>query len=104
MPAPAAQTEAREIYASTCSSCHGPAGAGDGLGAAGLPVKPASFADAKWQSGLSDAEIERAIVGGGAAVGKSPLMPASPNLSSKPAVVAALRGMIRGFAAKAAAP
>jgi len=98
-PSAAAQAEARELYASTCVSCHGPAGAGDGLAAAGLPAKPASFAAPPWQKATSDAQIERAIVGGGAAVGKSPLMPASPNLASKPEVVAALRTMIRGFGA-----
>ena len=96
--APAAQAAAREIYASSCVSCHGATGSGDGLGAAGLPAKPANFSDAAWQARTSDQEIERAIVGGGAAVGKSPLMPANPNLATKPEVVAALRAMIRGFA------
>lgn len=96
--APVAQTAAREIYASSCVSCHGATGSGDGLASAGLPAKPANFADAAWQARTSDQEIERAIVGGGAAVGKSPLMPANPNLAAKPEVVAALRVMIRGFA------
>lgn len=95
---PGAQAEAQEIYAASCVSCHGANGAGDGLGAAGLPVKPANFADPAWQSRIKDEEIERAIVGGGAAVGKSPLMPANPALAAKPQVVAALRAMIRGFA------
>jgi mono/diheme cytochrome c family protein len=94
----AAWAEARELYASTCVSCHGPTGGGDGLAAAGLPAKPASFDGPGWQSRTSDQEIERAIVGGGAAVGKSPLMPANPNLAAKPDVVTALRTMIRGFA------
>ncbi|MEW6268007.1 MAG: cytochrome c [Thermodesulfobacteriota bacterium] len=97
-----AQAEARELWASTCVSCHGPSGAGDGLAAVGLPAKPASFTDAAWQKRISDAEIERAIVGGGAAVGKSPLMPANPALASKPEVVAALLGLIRSFGAAAA--
>lgn len=96
-----AQAEAREVYESTCVSCHGPRGAGDGLAAMGLPAKPASFTDAKWQASTSDEQIERAIVGGGAAIGKSPLMPANPALAAKPQVVAALRTMIRGFAGSA---
>lgn len=96
-----AQAEAREMYTSTCVSCHGPRGAGDGLAAAGLPARPASFADAAWQARTTDQQIERAIVGGGAAIGKSPLMPANPALASKPQVVAALKDMIRGFAAAA---
>jgi mono/diheme cytochrome c family protein len=99
-PVPAAQAEAREIYASSCVSCHGASGTGDGLAAAGLPAKPANFSDASWQSRTSDQQIERAIVGGGAAVGKSPLMPANPNLAAKPQVVAALQKVIRGFASE----
>jgi mono/diheme cytochrome c family protein len=95
---PAAQAEARTLYASTCVSCHGAGGTGNGLAGAGLPAKPANFTDASWQSRTSDQEIDRAIVGGGAAVGKSALMPANPALAAKPQVVAALRGMIRDFA------
>jgi len=94
---PAAEAAAKEMYASTCVSCHGPGGRGDGLAAAGLPAKPASFSDPAWQKRISDQEIERAIVGGGAAVGKSPLMPPNPSLAQKPQVVAALRTMIRSF-------
>lgn len=96
-PDAAAEAAAKETYASTCVSCHGPGGRGDGLAAAGLPAKPASFSDPAWQKRISDQEIERAIVGGGAAVGKSPLMPPNPALAQKPQVVAALRTMIRSF-------
>ena len=38
------------------------------------------------------------IVSGGAAVGKSPLMPPSGDLASKPVTLAALRALIRSFA------
>lgn len=98
VPTAADQAEAREVYQSSCITCHGPNGDGDGLGAAGLPTKPANFTDAAWQKTIGDDEIARAIVGGGAVVRKSPLMPANPGLASKPGVVAALREMIRGFA------
>ena len=98
VPTAADQAEAREVYQSSCITCHGPNGDGDGLGAAGLPTKPANFTDAAWQKGIGDDVIARAIVGGGAMVRKSPLMPANPGLASKPGVVAALREMIRGFA------
>jgi mono/diheme cytochrome c family protein len=98
VPTAADQAEAREVYQSTCVTCHGPSGAGDGLGASGLPTKPANFTDAAWQKSVSDDEIARAIVGGGAVVRRSPLMPANPALASKPGVVAALREMVRGFA------
>ena len=98
VPTAADQAEAKEIYASTCISCHGANGHGDGLAATGLPAKPQNFADPAWQSSVGDDEIARAIVGGGAMVRKSPLMPANPGLAAKPGVVAALRAMIRGFA------
>lgn len=98
VPTAADQAEAREVYQSSCVTCHGPNGDGDGLGAAGLPAKPANFTDPAWQKTVSDDEIARAIVGGGAVVRRSPLMPANPALASKPGVVAALRDMVRGFA------
>jgi mono/diheme cytochrome c family protein len=98
VPTAADQTEAREVYESSCVTCHGPKGDGDGLGASGLPTKPANFTDPAWQKTVSDDEIARAIVGGGAVVRRSPLMPANPALASKPGVVAALRQMVRGFA------
>ncbi|HEY8514768.1 MAG TPA: cytochrome c [Candidatus Binatia bacterium] len=100
-PSTAVQAQAREVWATTCVTCHGANGAGDGLAATGLPVKPADFADPAWQKQVTDAQIERAIVDGGAAVGKSALMPANPDLANKPEVVAALRAMIRGFGAHA---
>ncbi len=102
-PSEAARAEAREVYAAVCVSCHGPAGRGDGLAAAGLPVRPVSFADPAWQKATSDAQIDKAIVDGGAAVGKSPLMPPNPSLRDKPQVLAALRDLIRSFAKEAPA-
>jgi hypothetical protein len=37
-----------------------------------------------WQKSLTDEQIRKAIVYGGAAVGKSPLMPALRDLEGKP--------------------
>ena len=99
-PAPAALTpaaEAQQIFAGRCSVCHGASGAGDGAGAAALNPRPRNFHDPAWQSAVTDAQIENIIRVGGAGVGKSPLMAANPDLVAKPAVVAALRTMIRGF-------
>lgn len=94
----AAQDEAKSIFAMRCATCHGAGGHGDGAAAVAMNPKPRSFADAEWQKSVTDQHIEQIIVGGGPAVGKSPLMPPNPDLSSKPDVVKALRAMVRSFA------
>ena len=91
------EAEARQIFSGRCAPCHGAAGAGDGAAAAALNPRPANFHLAAWQSGVTDAQIDAVILQGGAAVGKSAAMPPNPDLSSKPAVLAALRTMIRGM-------
>lgn len=99
-PAAAAATpeaEAAQIFAGRCSPCHGATGAGDGAASAALNPRPRNFREAAWQSGVTDAQIEQVIRQGGAAMGKSAAMPANPDLDGKPAVVAALRAMIRGM-------
>ncbi len=60
-------------------------------------IQPRNYADADWQKTVTDEEIEKAIVYGGTAVGKSAQMVANPDLQAKPAVVAALREMVRSF-------
>lgn len=101
-PAATAKTgvaEARALFDSLCFTCHGAAGRGDGPGAAALDPKPRSFADASWQESVTDAQIEKAIVYGGAAVGKSPMMPAQPQLKGKAEVLGGLVSIVRGFRA-----
>jgi mono/diheme cytochrome c family protein len=90
--------EAHDLFMTRCAACHGQFGRGDGPGAAGLNPKPRNYADAAWQKVVTDEEIEKAIVYGGAAVGKSPQMVANPDLQAKPGVVAALRNKVRSFA------
>lgn len=68
--------DAKGAYATVCSTCHGPAGAGDGPGAAALNPKPANFAEASFWQDKTDEELVKAIREGGASVGKSALMPA----------------------------
>jgi mono/diheme cytochrome c family protein len=89
--------EAHEIFQTRCATCHGQFGRGDGPGAAALNPKPQNYADEAWQKKVTDAEIEKAIVFGGAAVGKSPQMVPNPDLEAKPGVVAALREKVRSF-------
>lgn len=85
------------MFQTRCAACHGQFGRGDGPGAAGLTPKPRNYADQEWQKTVTDEEIEKAIVYGGAAVGKSPQMVANPDLQAKPGVVAALREIVRKF-------
>ena len=70
---PVVMADAASDYAAQCASCHGAKGAGDGIN---LPVKPANFQDAAFWKTRTDAQVKAAIKGGGAAVGKSPMMPA----------------------------
>lgn len=65
----------KEIYTKFCASCHGPNGKGDGPAAAALTPKPRNLADKKVIGSFTDDYLFKVIQGGGASVGKSPLMP-----------------------------
>ncbi|MBI3784416.1 MAG: c-type cytochrome [Deltaproteobacteria bacterium] len=96
----AAMTEAKDIFANRCSTCHGPGGKGDGPAGAALNPKPRDYSDAAWQKTVTDDQIEKIILEGGPAVGKSPLMPPNPDLTAKPQVVKGLRSIVRSFGEK----
>jgi mono/diheme cytochrome c family protein len=98
--AAAAQEEAKLIFGTRCFTCHGPEGKGDGPGSVGLQPPPRNFTDPEWQSSVNDPHIETIIMYGGVAVGKSPAMPANPDLNSKPEVVAALRAHVRSLGSR----
>ncbi len=102
-PAPAAavgQAEAQAMFDSLCFTCHGASGHGDGPGAAVLNPKPRSFADSAWQASVTDEHIAKTIVFGGAAVGKSAMMPAQPQFKGKDALLDGLVKIVRGFQGK----
>jgi len=92
-----AVAEAKSIYSTRCATCHGATGRGDGPGSTNLDPKPRDYSNAEWQKSVTDEDIEKTIVYGGAAVGKSPVMVANPDLSNKPDVVKGLREMVRSF-------
>ena len=94
---PAAQKEAQEIFKTRCTMCHGEGGKGDGPAGVALNPKPRDMTDSAWQKSVTDEHIEKIILGGGQAVGKSVLMPANPDLANKPEVIKALRQIVRGF-------
>jgi mono/diheme cytochrome c family protein len=68
-------TKGEILYGRYCSFCHGETGAGDGLNAYSIPVKPRNFTDQKIMTTKSDIELEKVILGGGASQGLSKFMP-----------------------------
>jgi mono/diheme cytochrome c family protein len=95
--APVVTPEAQEIFNTRCVTCHGADGKGTGPAAASLNPKPRDYTDSAWQSSVTDDDLRKVIVKGGAAAGKSPLMPPNPDLEGKPAVVDGLVAKIRSF-------
>jgi len=93
-----ARKEARDIFKDRCVTCHGEQGRGDGPGASNLMPKPMDFHNSNWQVSVSDSDIAKAIIQGGAAVGLSSQMQPNPDLEGKPAVVAALVERVRELA------
>jgi hypothetical protein len=85
------------LFDSKCVVCHGDHGAGDGPGAAVLNPKPRAFGDGVWQASVTDEQIKKTIVEGGAGVGKSVAMSANPELKDKPEELTALVKIVRDF-------
>jgi mono/diheme cytochrome c family protein len=91
---------AESVFKTRCSTCHGETGHGDGPASAALNPKPRNYTDPEWQKSVTDEQLKKTIVGGGVAVGKSPLMVPNPDLADKPEVVEGLVKIIRAFAPK----
>jgi mono/diheme cytochrome c family protein len=72
---PGDAAKGKEIYAKSCATCHGATGKGDGAAAAALNPKPTDLTKKTDMSKLDDAAMFDIIAKGGAAIGKSPLMP-----------------------------
>jgi mono/diheme cytochrome c family protein len=73
---PADLKRGMEKYLQLCAGCHGALGKGNGPAAAALSPKPRDYTDPKFVSSMSDEAMREIIKNGGAAVGKSPSMPA----------------------------
>jgi mono/diheme cytochrome c family protein len=91
---PPADSAAPALYAERCSTCHGEAGRGDGLGGVGLTPRPRDFSDAGWQRTTSDDAIRFVIRHGGEAAGLSSGM--APNSDLSDAEIDTLLVYIRG--------
>jgi len=96
-PGPVAAAEdGGKVYATNCAACHGDGGKGDGPAGLYLDPKPASFADPAFWAARKDDLVKKAILEGGAAIGKSPVMPAwkaSLSAAQVDAVVAYMKSM-----------
>ena len=89
--------KAQVIFNERCSACHGTEGKGNGPASAALNPKPRNYTDKSWQATVTDEQLRKTIMLGGAAVGKSPIMPSSPDLDEKPEVVEGLLKIVRKF-------
>jgi mono/diheme cytochrome c family protein len=94
---PQAVISARDVFVERCAACHGDDGQGDGPAALSLNPRPRRFTDSEWQQTVTDDQIETIIKYGGGAVGRSALMPSSPDLQRDVQLVAGLRTIVRGF-------
>jgi mono/diheme cytochrome c family protein len=95
---------ADQVFSTRCATCHGTSGHGNGPAAQALKPKPRDYSDAAWQKSVTDEQIKKTIIEGGAAVGKSSLMAPNADLADKPAILDALVEIIRGFGKDAASP
>src|SRR5678815_1181081 len=90
-------SQAEEMFATVCVTCHGEDGSGKGPAAEALNPKPRNYTDAQWQASVTDDQIKDIILKGGQGVGKSPMMPGQPQLKDRPDVLDGLVRIIRGF-------
>lgn len=84
-----------ELFEQRCAVCHGAGGAGDGVVADKLTVRPRSLVNAAWQEQATDAHIAAVIRQGGQAHGLSSVMPAFADLND--AQVEALVAHVRSL-------
>ncbi len=71
----ASEQRGANLYAYYCAVCHGKNGEGDGFNSSQLSTPPAKHDDATFMSTFSDADVAKAIKGGGPALGRSTDMP-----------------------------
>jgi mono/diheme cytochrome c family protein len=80
---PGVPAQGRAIYVYRCSSCHGPAGKGDGPSSrmllAKYGVRPRDLTDARFARGMTDRDLFTVISLGGGHAGRSLHMPAWQN-------------------------
>ncbi|MBV8586511.1 MAG: cytochrome c [Verrucomicrobia bacterium] len=73
----------RTLFETRCFVCHGRTGQGNGPAAVGLNPPPVDFTKPSWQASVSDADLMRVIKDGGAALGRSAVMPPNADLNEQ---------------------
>ena len=97
-PPPSGQlSKAQVMFNRVCAECHGADGGGNGPIADSFTPKLSNYTDPAWQASITDAEIKRLILKGGANLGKNPAMPSNTLLKDRPEVLDGLVEVIRGF-------
>jgi mono/diheme cytochrome c family protein len=91
----------RMTYGARCQMCHGPDGNADTPIGRAMKPPPRRFSDSAWQAKVSDSDIAKVILEGGAAMKKSPAMPAFKDLAP-PAQITPLIAFVRSLGAPAA--
>src|SRR5882762_1929649 len=69
-----------KLYQTRCAPCHGPDGKAATPTAQALNPKPHDHTDRAYMNHMSNEHLAKVIKNGGAAVGKSPIMPAQTDL------------------------
>jgi len=90
-------SQAEQMFATVCATCHGMDGSGKGPASEALNPKPRNYTDPAWQTSVTDDQIKEIILKGGQGVGKSPMMPGQPQLADQPEVLDGLVKLIRAF-------
>jgi mono/diheme cytochrome c family protein len=73
----------KQLYQQRCAPCHGPDGKANTPTAQALNPKPRDHTDGAYMNALANEHISKVIKQGGAAVGKSPLMPPQADLNDQ---------------------
>ena len=95
---------AAELFHKRCSRCHGARGDGRGAFASQLNPPPTDLTSALWYQQTDEKKIKRVILGGGRAIGKSPMMPSHADLRNKPKLLNALVRHVVNLAPRNTAP
>jgi mono/diheme cytochrome c family protein len=86
----------KTLYIQRCAQCHGEDGKANTTIAKALQPSPRDHSDGNYMNKLDDEHLKKVILGGGPAVGKSPIMP--PQSDLKDDQVANLIAYLRSLA------